>query len=234
MSLSEMANLQHEIICVTVATLDKFEVGQTGWFYDGCVECTRSVALKDGKLQCYAKHVSSEPVPRYKLEVLAVDGNSKAKFIFWDTDCVKLIGKSALQMKMDLIEAGDYDPLEFPYELNSILKKEYAIRAIFQPKNSRLSVMGFKTDEDFRKKKIKDSFKGEEHTSKLETPYPLSQDDIISCSELVSASGDYDPSSGNSGLTPSKRSSTDVVEDVDNVQQSSTKLKPMTDVKKEK
>ncbi|XP_058774672.1 uncharacterized protein LOC131648952 [Vicia villosa] len=193
----------------------------------------QSVALKDGKLQCYAKHVISEPVPRYKLEVLVVDGNSKAKFIFWDTDYVKLIGKSALQMKMDLIEAGYYDPLEFPYELDSILKKKYTIRAVFQPKNSRLSVIGFKTDEDYRKKS-KDSFKGEEHTSKLETPDPLSQDDIISCSEPVSASADYDPSIGNFGLTPSKRSSTDVVEDVESVQQSSTKLKPMTDVKKEK
>ncbi|XP_058777193.1 uncharacterized protein LOC131651552 [Vicia villosa] len=176
-SLSEITNLQH------------FEAGQMGWFYDGCVECTRSVALKDGKLQCYATHVSSEPVPRYKLEVLAVDGNSKAKFIFWDTDCVKLIVKSALQMKMDLIEASDYDPLEFPYELDSILKKEFAIIAVFQPKNVRLSVIGFKNDEDYRKK-IKDSFKGEEHTSKLETPDPLSQDDIISWSEPVSTSAD--------------------------------------------
>ncbi|XP_058759184.1 uncharacterized protein LOC131632456 [Vicia villosa] len=200
MSLSEITNLQH------------FEAGQMGWFYDGCVECIRSVALKDGKLQCYAKHVSSECVPRYKLEVLAIDGNSKAKFIFWDTDCVKLIGKSALQMKMDLIE-------------------EFAIRVVFQLKNARLSVIGFKNDEDYRKK-IKDSFKGEEHTSKLETPDPLSQDDIISWSEPVSASADYDPSNGNYGLTPSKRSLTDVVEYVDSVQQSSTKL--TKDVKKEK
>ncbi|XP_058725489.1 uncharacterized protein LOC131596764 [Vicia villosa] len=199
MSLSKIANLQHETTCVIVATLDKFEAGQMGWFYDGCVECTRSVALKDGKLQCYEKHLSSEPVPRYKLEVLAVDGNSKAKFIFWDTDCVKLIGMSALQMKMDLIEVGNVIYSDVMY-------------------------VCLKNDEDYRKK-IKDSFKGDEHTSKLETPDPLSQDDI---SVVLNP---Y-PSSGNSGLTPSKRYLTDVVEGVDSVQQSSTKL--TKDVKKEK
>ncbi|XP_058783603.1 uncharacterized protein LOC131658312 [Vicia villosa] len=150
MSLSEITNLQHETTCVTVATLDKFDAGQMGWYYDDCVECTRSVTAKDGKLKCFKEHISPEPVPRYKLNITTVDGSSKAKFVFWDTDCVKLIGKSALQMKMDLTQSGDYDPLEFPYELDSILKNELAIRAVYHPKNGRLSVIGFKTDEDVR------------------------------------------------------------------------------------
>ncbi|XP_058772245.1 uncharacterized protein LOC131646112 [Vicia villosa] len=147
----------------------------------------------------------------YKLGVLTVDGKAKAKFIFWNNECVKLIGKFALQMKMDLVEGGDYDPLEFPYGLDSILKKELAIRAVFQSKNGRLSVIGFKDDEDSRTK-IKDSFKFEE--------------------EPLSASAEYDPSIKNFGLTPSKRSLTDAMEDVGSVQQSSTKL--TKDVKKEK
>lgn len=41
---------------------------------------------------------------RYKLEILGIDGKFKARFVFWDSDCVKLIGKSALQMKTELIE----------------------------------------------------------------------------------------------------------------------------------
>ena len=41
---------------------------------------------------------------RFKLEVLASDGKLKYKFVFWDVDCVKLIGKSALQMKLDLMK----------------------------------------------------------------------------------------------------------------------------------
>ncbi|XP_058776076.1 uncharacterized protein LOC131650380 [Vicia villosa] len=98
LSLAEIGILQQETTCVTVATLDKFDVGQAGWYYDGCVECTKSVTLRDGKLECYAKHISPRPVPRFKLEILAVDGKCKVKFIFWDVDCVKLVGKSAVEM----------------------------------------------------------------------------------------------------------------------------------------
>ncbi|XP_058746104.1 uncharacterized protein LOC131618974 [Vicia villosa] len=56
LSLEEIAILRDETTCVTIATLEKFECGQSGWFYD---ECTRSVSLKDGKLMCYSKHVSA-------------------------------------------------------------------------------------------------------------------------------------------------------------------------------
>ncbi|XP_058774975.1 uncharacterized protein LOC131649231 [Vicia villosa] len=211
MSLSEIENMQHETTCVTVATLDKFDAGQMEWYYDGCVECTRSVNAKDGKLKCFKEHISPEPVPQYNLDITAVEGSSKAKFVFWDTDCVKLIGKSALQMKMDLTQSVDYDPLEFPYELDSILKKELAIRAVYQPKNGRLSVIGFKTDEDVRNK-IKESFKFEE--------------------EPISTSAENDLTIENSGFTPCKRLINDAVEDNDSVQQSSTKM--AKDIKQEK
>ncbi|XP_058783616.1 uncharacterized protein LOC131658326 [Vicia villosa] len=128
LSLVEIGSLQQETTCVTVATLDKFDVGQAGWF---------------------------------KLEILAVDGKCKAKFIFWDVDCVKLVGKSAVEIINGLKKAGEYDPLEFPYELDSILKRELAIRAVFQPKNGRLSVIGFRDDQETRNR-VKENFRAEE------------------------------------------------------------------------
>ncbi|XP_058747028.1 uncharacterized protein LOC131620018 [Vicia villosa] len=148
LSLSKIANLQHKTTCMTLATLEKFDYGQSGWYHDGCVECTRSVSLNDGKLTCYANHVSSELVPRFKFEVVASDGKFKSKFMFWDVDCRKLVGKSALQLKNALIESGEDDPFEFPNELDTILKKDLAIRAVFQPNKARLSVLGYKIDED--------------------------------------------------------------------------------------
>ena len=42
-----------------------------------------------------------------------------------------------------------------------MLKKELAIRVVFQPKFNRLSVISFKDDEDSRKK-VKDTFKSHE------------------------------------------------------------------------
>ncbi|XP_058733466.1 uncharacterized protein LOC131605087 [Vicia villosa] len=161
LSLAEINTLQHEATCVTVAKLEKFEVGQAGWYYDGCGECTKSVSLKDGKLKCYANHITYKPVPRFKLEVMGTDGKFKARFVFWDVDCVKLIGKSASQIKTELIEAGEDNPFEFPIQLDAMLTKKLAIRAVFQPKFNRLSVIGFKDDDETRKK-IRDSFKCEE------------------------------------------------------------------------
>ncbi|CAI8589649.1 unnamed protein product [Vicia faba] len=251
LSLSDIAYLQTETTCVTVVTLEKFECGQSGWYYDGCSECTKSVTLKDGKFMCYSKHISSEPVPRFKLEVLASDGKLKYKFVFWDVDCVKLIGKSALQMKLDLMETGDFDPLEFPYELDVMLKKELAIRAVFQPNKASLSVIGFKADEVLRTK-IKERFKCEEHTSKIVVSTDDTRDDMhtASCTPTISTSEkqshddpqtvsdplsitvDYDPSVANSALTPSKRSIPETVEELDSAQLSSTKI--IRDIKLEK
>lgn len=60
-----------------------------------------------------------------------------------------------------LIQAGEDNPLEFPFELDAILKKELAIRAVFQPKYGRLSVIGFRDDDEARRK-IQGNFKTEE------------------------------------------------------------------------
>ncbi|KAI5386842.1 hypothetical protein KIW84_073111 [Lathyrus oleraceus] len=216
--------------CVTIAKLEKFEVGNSGWYYDGCAECTKSVAVKDGKRKCYANHISSEPVPRYKLEVLGVDGKFKSRFVFWDSDYFKLIGKSALQMKNELVEAGEDNPLEFPFGLDAMLKKELAIRVVFQPKFNRLSVISFKDDEDSRKK-VKDTFKSHEDVSKIPISLSSSQDDMKSLSEPLSVSVDFDPNAANSVMTPCKRINPEASEDVESVQLSSTKT--MKPIKKE-
>ena len=59
------------------------------------------------------------------------------------------------------MQAGEDDPLEFPYALDAILKQELAIRVVFQPNKGRLSVISCKIDEDFRKR-VRGSFISEE------------------------------------------------------------------------
>ncbi|XP_058752505.1 uncharacterized protein LOC131625658 [Vicia villosa] len=34
-------------------------------------------------------------IPRYRVDIYVVDGESKFRFVFWDTDCADIIGKSA-------------------------------------------------------------------------------------------------------------------------------------------
>ncbi|KAI5436992.1 hypothetical protein KIW84_023204 [Lathyrus oleraceus] len=97
----------------------------------------------------------------YKLEVHAVDDKHIAKFIFWDSDCAKLIGKLANDLKTKLVEAGEDDPLEFSYPLDLMLNKELAIRVVYQPKYGRLSIVDFRDGEDYIKK-LRDQFPIEE------------------------------------------------------------------------
>ncbi|XP_058760558.1 uncharacterized protein LOC131633902 [Vicia villosa] len=209
LSLAEIGGLQQETTCVTVATLDKFDVGQSGWYYDGCVDCTKSVTLRDGKLQCYAKHISPSPMPRFKLEILAVDGKCNAKFIFWDVDCVKLVGKSATEI------------------INGLK------RSCIPTQNGRLSVIGFRDDPETRSR-VKENFRVEEPTPRLRIIEPTTQDEFPSVSVSLHnslAESDYDPSASNTNLTPSKRILSESVEEFEGVQLSSTKL--IKDIKKE-
>ncbi|KAI5430223.1 hypothetical protein KIW84_034703 [Lathyrus oleraceus] len=106
LSLAEINNLQNisETTNAIVAILENFEVGQSECYYDGCSEFTRSAALKYEKLKCFTNHETDKPIPRYKLEVLGMDGKFRARFVFWDNDCVKLMGKFSLELKRELIE----------------------------------------------------------------------------------------------------------------------------------
>ncbi|KAI5395846.1 hypothetical protein KIW84_062146 [Lathyrus oleraceus] len=161
----------------------------------------------------------------YKLEVHIVDGKHIAKFIFWDSDCAKLIGKSVINLKTELVKAGEDDPLEFPYPLDSILNKELAIRVVYQPnKCGRLSVVGFRNGEKSTKE-LRDQFPTKEHTSKLNPDESSTHDDDAVDSESMFACA-------NLGLTPLKRSADESLYDGENVQLSYTKL--LKDVKKEK
>lgn len=60
------------MVVVIIATLDKLEVGQFGWYYDGCSQCTKSVSLKDGKLRCFLNHDTDELVPMCLFLLLVV------------------------------------------------------------------------------------------------------------------------------------------------------------------
>ncbi|XP_050908649.1 uncharacterized protein LOC127122340 [Lathyrus oleraceus] len=111
LSIVEINNLQYETTCVIVAKLDKFEVGQTGCFYDGRGECTKNVSLKDGNLKCFLNHERDENDKKYK-----------ARLAFWDDDCVNKIGKTVLELNIELIEVGEDNPLEYPYALDKMLK----------------------------------------------------------------------------------------------------------------
>ncbi|XP_058776910.1 uncharacterized protein LOC131651254 [Vicia villosa] len=68
-------------------------------------------------------------IPRYRVDIYVINGESKFRFVFWDTDCADIIGKSADSIYKAMLEEGDDDPMIYPDELDMLLGKKMAFRA---------------------------------------------------------------------------------------------------------
>ncbi|KAI5413917.1 hypothetical protein KIW84_058167 [Lathyrus oleraceus] len=82
MSLSQFCKIKHETLCVTVATILKFAVSKYGWFYYGCT--------------------------RYKIEIYVSNGESKYRFVLWDSECAAILGMTAEFMHNSMVEVHCY------------------------------------------------------------------------------------------------------------------------------
>ncbi|KAI5386695.1 hypothetical protein KIW84_073009 [Lathyrus oleraceus] len=108
MSLSQFCKIKHETLYVTVATTLKFAVSKYGWFYYGCT--------------------------RYKIEIYVSNGESKYRFVFWDSECAAILGMTAEFMHNSMVENGEDDPMVYPDELEMLLNKKMAFRVKNQSK----------------------------------------------------------------------------------------------------
>ncbi|KAI5422625.1 hypothetical protein KIW84_045889 [Lathyrus oleraceus] len=108
MSLSQFCKIKHETLCVTVATTLKFVVSKYGWFYYGCT--------------------------RYKIEIYVSNGESKYRFVFWDSECAAILGMTAEFMHNSMVENGEDDPMVYPDELEMLLNKKMTFRVKNQSK----------------------------------------------------------------------------------------------------
>ncbi|XP_019436907.1 PREDICTED: uncharacterized protein LOC109343176 [Lupinus angustifolius] len=53
-----------EITCVTIGTTAMFIVGKQGWYYDGCLKCTKKVDVKDKPFTCKRGTYNLSSTPR--------------------------------------------------------------------------------------------------------------------------------------------------------------------------
>ncbi|KAK2402288.1 hypothetical protein QL285_051823 [Trifolium repens] len=70
----------------------------------------------------------------------------KAKFLFWDRECTDLIGKTASELQAIMLEAGAFDPHEYPVDLDKITGIELAFKVKIQAKGKLSSVLTLKDD----------------------------------------------------------------------------------------
>ncbi|KAI5390134.1 hypothetical protein KIW84_075458 [Lathyrus oleraceus] len=158
-----------ETLCVTVATTLKFAVSKYGWFYYGCT--------------------------RYKIEIYVSNGESKYRFVFWDSECAAILGMTSEFMHNSMVENREDDPMVYPDELEMLLNKKMTFRVKVQPTFSQASVWKLCDDEAFFKE-IENDYIVEDNQSKTEYAKLVpNKENLETSAQTLSASGENDPES---------------------------------------
>ncbi|KAI5392407.1 hypothetical protein KIW84_076988 [Lathyrus oleraceus] len=130
------------------------------------------------------------PVERYKIEIYVSNGESKYRFVFWDSECAAILGMTAEFMHNSMVENGEDDPMVYPDELEMLLNKKMAFRVKVQPTFSQASVWKLCDDEAYVKE-IENDYKSKTEYAKL-VP---NQENLETSAQTLSASGENDPES---------------------------------------
>ncbi|KAI5428027.1 hypothetical protein KIW84_033152 [Lathyrus oleraceus] len=167
MSLSQFCKIKHETLCVTVATTLKFVVSKYGWFYYGCRRCSSNAPNPEKAYECSCGQKVEQLIPRYKIEIYVSNGESKYRFVLWDSECAAILGMTAEFMHNSMVENREDDPMVYPDELEMLLNKKMAFRVKVQPTFSQASVWKLCDDEAFVKE-IENDYIVEDNQSKTE------------------------------------------------------------------
>ncbi|KAI5396988.1 hypothetical protein KIW84_062984 [Lathyrus oleraceus] len=195
MSLSQFCKIKHETLCVTVATTLKFVVSKYGWFYYGCTRCSSKAPNPEKAYECSCGQKVEQPIPRYKIEIYVSNGESKYRFVFWDSECAAILGMTAEFMHNSMVENGEDDPMVYPDELEMLLNKKMAFRVKVQPTFSQASVWKLCDDEAFVKE-IENDYIVEDNQSKTEYAKLVpNKENLETSAQTLSASGENDPES---------------------------------------
>ncbi|KAI5419944.1 hypothetical protein KIW84_043928 [Lathyrus oleraceus] len=195
MSLSQFCKIKHETLCVTVATTLKFAVSKYGWFYYGCTRCSSKAPNPEKAYECSCGQKVEQPIPRYKIEIYVSNGESKYRFVFWDSECAAILGMTAEFMHNSMVENGEDDPMVYPDELEMLLNKKMAFRVKVQPTFSQASVWKLCDDETFVKE-IENDYIVEDNQSKTEYAKLVpNKENLETSAQTLFASGENDPES---------------------------------------
>ncbi|KAI5430322.1 hypothetical protein KIW84_034776 [Lathyrus oleraceus] len=195
MTLSQFCKIKHETLCVTIATTLKFVVSKYGWFYYGCTRCSSKAPNPEKAYECSCGQKVEQPIPRYKIEIYVSNGESKYRFVFWDSECAAILGMTAEFMHNSMVENGEDDPMVYPDELEMLLNKKMAFRVKVQPTFSQASVWKLCDDEAFVKE-IENDYIVEDNQSKTEYAKLVpNKENLETSAQTLSASGENDPES---------------------------------------
>ncbi|KAI5416641.1 hypothetical protein KIW84_041608 [Lathyrus oleraceus] len=177
------------------STILKFVVSKYGWFYYGCTRCSSKAPNPEKAYECSCGQKVEQPIPRYKIEIYVSNGESKYRFVFWDSECAAILGMTAEFMHNSMVENGEDDPMVYPDELEMLLNKKMAFRVKVQPTFSQASVWKLCDDEAFVKE-IENDYIVEDNQSKTEYAKLVpNKENLETSAQTLSASGENDPES---------------------------------------
>ncbi|XP_058764691.1 uncharacterized protein LOC131638159 [Vicia villosa] len=121
--------------CATVATTKLLVASPFGWYYRACHMC-QSIACGDNPpFECEAGHETMAEVLRYKIEIEDTHGGKSCNLCS-GTENVKC---SWVYLRLNFAEITD--PLDFPLEVDQLLKLEMAMKVKWHPRWKNCSVI---------------------------------------------------------------------------------------------
>ncbi|KAI5390770.1 hypothetical protein KIW84_075891 [Lathyrus oleraceus] len=157
--------------------------------------CSSKASNPEKAYECSCGQKVEQPISRYKIEIYVSNGESKYRFVFWDSECAAILGMTAEFMHNSMVENGEDDPMVYPDELEMLLNKKMTFRVKVQPTFSQASVWKLCDDEAFVKE-IKNDYIVEDNQSKTEYAKLVpNKENLETSAQTLSASGENDPES---------------------------------------
>ncbi|XP_057438271.1 uncharacterized protein LOC130730317 isoform X3 [Lotus japonicus] len=157
---------------------------------------------------------NTETVPRFRVEVMVSYNNNSSKFVLWDRECIQLVKQTAIDLKKQLLDEGEFDAMAVPEPIDCILGKLFAFKVKVQPGYKQFSVTGV-SDNEKTIESIRDKLQVDEDSLMSKKGKSISsflkEDDAYEIQSL-SATADSDTTSIGH-CTPAKRLSKDTLDD---------------------
>lgn len=210
--LSQIIQLDQITYCVTVAKVEKVNSTGNGWYYFACHKCPKIAKGDKPPYTCDDGHNTETEIVRYKLEMDVSYAFDSAKFVVWDREVTQMLGISAAQLRLNMIQAGITNRFEYPMLMDQLAEKTFVFKVKWQPRWKSCSVVCYKEGPEFVNQVVArfPNVVLPEPDNNILAPAPMNEETLdvnntdsqnVTISHGLSATSEFDPDSL-SQLTP--------------------------------
>ncbi|MED6206812.1 hypothetical protein PIB30_030128 [Stylosanthes scabra] len=98
-TIESVLNMTQEAECWVLGELVSIQAGAKDWCYASCTNCFKKVETKSDRYKCDdCGKLGSKPPLKYRLIVIITYGTGCINVLFWNSEAVMLVGKSAREV----------------------------------------------------------------------------------------------------------------------------------------